>query len=215
MGALAGYLASVWLTPNTGSVSFSNLNLVDSGDHKTFNVTTNDPKRYWDPSQTLTVQTAPDGTTWSTATAGTYTVRYVNGQVTFATAVTGATPSARISAGFYFPLSFLGDAKSVDIKTQLDVQDVTVWTNPSTGWKTKLALLGDADITLSKYWVDTTFLGYLSSRLVVVAYDGENANQRYECFAFMKDESIKIAQKDPIGDDISFTSDGAIYFIAS
>jgi hypothetical protein len=215
MGALPGYLASVWLTPTTGSVAFTNLNLVDSGDHKTFNVTVNDAKRYWDPSVALTVQTAPDGSTWTTANPSTYTVRYVNGQVVFASAVTGGTPSARVSAGNYFPLSFLGDAKSVNLKPQLDVQDVTTWQNPSVGWKTKLALLGDVDISLGKYWVDTTFLGYLGNRLVVVAYDGENPNQRFECFAFMKDESIKIAAKDPIGDDISFVSDGAVYFIAS
>src|SRR5437660_1134421 len=130
MAPLPGYLASIWITP-TSSTSFTNLNLVDSGDHKKFSVPVNDPKRYWDPKATLTVQTAPDGSTWSTATVGTYTVQYVNGTITFASVVSGGTPSARISVGSYFALSFLGDAKSVDVKPQIDVQDATVFTNPS------------------------------------------------------------------------------------
>lgn len=214
MGALAGYLAQIWLTPTT-STGFTNLNLVDSGDHKTFNVTTNDPKRYWDPSATLTVQTAPDGSTWTTAAVGTYTVRYVNGQVVFASAVTGGTPSARISVGSYFALSFVGDAKTCDIKTQSDVQDVTAWQNPSVGWKTKLAILGDNDIALGKWYVDSTFEGYLGNRLVIAMYNGRNANQRLECFAFLKDDNIKIDVKSPLTEDLNFTSDGAIYYIAS
>jgi hypothetical protein len=196
-------------------VPFTNLNLVDSGDHKTFNVTVNDAKRYWDPAVALTVQTSPDGTTWTTASSSTYTVRYVNGQVVFATAVTGATPSARISAGNYFAISFLGDAKSVDIKTQADVQDVTAWQNPSVGWKTKLTILSDNDISLGKWYVDATFAAYLGNRLVIAIYNGRNANQRFECFAFLKDESIKIDVKSPLTDDLNFTSDGAMYYIDS
>ena len=214
MGALAGYLAQVWITP-TSSTSFTNYNLVDSGDHKTFTAPVNDPKRYWDPASTLTVQTAPDGSTWATATPGTYTVRYVNGQVVFASAVTGATPSARISVGKYFALNFLGDAKSVDLKTQFDVMDSTAWQNPSSPWKTKIATVGDAVIALAKWWVDTTFLGYLGNRLVIAIYDGRNVNQRFECFAFIKDESIKIVEKDLITDDLNFDSDGPLYYIAA
>src|SRR2546429_2381804 len=101
MAPLPGYLASVWITP-TSSTSFTNLNLVDSGDHKKFSVPVNDPKRYWDPTSPLVVQTAPDGSTWSTVSPSTYTVQYVNGTIVFASVVTGATPSARISSGKYF-----------------------------------------------------------------------------------------------------------------
>jgi len=214
MAPLPGYLASVWITP-TSSTSFTNLNLVDSGDHKKFSVPVNDPKRYWDPAAAFVVQTAPDGSTWSTATVGTYTVQYVNGTVTFNSAVTGGTPSARISSGKYFALSFLGDAKSVNVKAQLDLHDATVFTNPPSPWKTKVATLADTDIALGKWWIDTTFLAYLGNRCVIVAYNGQNVNQRYECFAFLKSESIKIAVKDLISDDLDFTSDGPLYFIAS
>ncbi|HEX3640201.1 MAG TPA: hypothetical protein VHV10_02805 [Ktedonobacteraceae bacterium] len=214
MAPLPGYLAGIWLTPTT-STSFTNLNLVDDGTHKVFTVPVNDPKRYWDPASALVVQTAPDGSTWTTATVGTYTVQYVNGKITFPSIVTGATPSCRISSGKYFALSFLGDAKSVDVKAAVDVMDATVFTNPPTAWKTKVATLADADITLAKWYLDITLFPYLSNRAVIAVYDGQNANQRLECFAFMKSESIKIAVKDLTSEDLDFTSDGPLYYIPS
>ena len=213
MGALAGYLAGIWLAIQP-SITFTNLALTDSGDHKTFSMSVSDIHRYWDPTAALTVQTAPDGSTWTTQPASAYTVQYVGGKVTFASVVTGATPSARVT-GKYLALAFIGDAKTVDIKTQLDVMDSTVWTNPPVPWKTKVATLGDNDISLGKWWVDTSYLGYISNRLLLSMYNGRNAQQRYECFAFMKTESIKITEKDLISDDLNFTSDGAIYFINS
>lgn len=213
MGALAGYLAGIWLAVQP-SITFTNLALTDSGDHIHFSMSETDIHRYWDPTATLTVQTAPDGSTWTTANPSTYTVQYVGGKIVFASAVTGGTPSARVS-GKYMALAFIGDAKTVDIKAQLDVMDATVLTNPPSPWKTKVATLADSDISLGKWLIDTSYLGYLSQRLVLSLYNGRNAQQRYECFAFMKDESIKISEKDLISEDLNFTSDGAVYFIAS
>ena len=213
MGALAGYLAQFWLAAQP-NITFTNLALTDSGDHKTFALSVSDPKRYWDPSASLTVQTAPDGSTWTTASPSTYVVQYVGGKVTFASVVTGGTPSARVS-GKYLALNFLGDAKTIDIKTQSDLIDATVFTNPPNPWKVKVATLGDNDITLGKWYIDQTFLGYLGNRIVIAAYNGRNPQQRLECFAFMKSESIKIAEKDLQSEDLDFTSDGAIYYINS
>jgi hypothetical protein len=213
MTALPGYLAGIWLAVQP-SITFTNLVLTDSGDHIHFSLSETDIHRYWDPDVALAVQTAPDGSTWTTANPSTYTVQYVGGMITFASAVTGGTPSARVS-GKYMALAFIGDAKTVDIKTQLDVMDSTVFTNPPVPWKTKVATLGDSDVSLGKWHVDTSYLGYLSQRLLLSLYNGRNAQQRYECFALMKDDSIKISEKDLTSEDLSFTSDGAIYFIAS
>jgi hypothetical protein len=211
MAALAGYLASLYITGTT-SVAFTNVAMTDSGDHKTFTIS-DATKRYWDLTQPVTVQTAPDGVTWTTVTTG-FTIQYVGGKVVFSAAITGATPSCRVSAS-YFAYSFLGNAKTVDITISNTTEDITTFVTPPSPWKTKLANLSEATIKIGKYWLDTSFMGYLGNRCVVVAYSGANPNQRYECYAFLKQDSMKLDVSKVVTEDLDFESDGAIYFIPS
>lgn len=206
MTALPGYLAQIYLS-STSSVAFTNLALIDSGDHTTFTLANTDAKRFWDPAYPLTVQVSPDETNWNTTTS--YTARYCGGQVVLNAPLTGATPGVQVS-GRYFAVSFLGWAKSVDIKPQLDIIEQTSFTNPPSPWKTKLATQVGSDVSLSRWWIDGTFVSYLGNRLVIVIYSDANANQRYECYAFIKDESIKIVTNTIDTDDITFAVDGPL-----
>src|SRR4051812_24967950 len=98
MGALAGYKASITIT-SSPSVATTNEAMTDSGDHTTYSIT-NTAKKYWDRSVTLTIQKSTNGgTTWNTVTN--YTVQYVGGSVTSASA-NGGTDLIRASAVSYF-----------------------------------------------------------------------------------------------------------------
>src|SRR5881227_1715169 len=112
MTALFGGKAQILITSGS-AVTITNENLADSGDHTTFTVTTgNASHRYWDDTTAFVFQTAPDGSTWTTVAPA--SVQYVGGKVTFSSAVTGATPSARISSGKYLPFSAMADASKAD-----------------------------------------------------------------------------------------------------
>lgn len=213
MAPLAGFKANVYVTA-TPSVSFSNMALTDAGDHKTFSTPTGSAaQRYWDETVALTVQTAPDGSTWTTQTTG-FTVQWVGGIIVFTNAVTGATPSCRVS-GSYMPYSVVARAKSIEINNALDILDVSDFGSSGTGWKTKLASLAGSEYKLGQWWIDTFYVSMLSTRMVVSAYSGANANQRLEGFAFIKDDSIKTAVNNAVEEAISFESDGPVYAILS
>jgi len=213
MAALAGYKASVYVT-STPSLTFTNLALVDGGAHTVFSVGAgNSAKWYWDETQPFTVQTAPDGSTWTTANPSTYTIQYVGGIITFNSAVTGGTPSARVSAGYYMPYSVVARAKSIEISNMLDILDATDFS--SGGWKTKIAALAGSEYKLEQWWIDTFYASMLGNRMVVSAYTGANANQRFEGYAFIKDDSFKTAVNSLNEESISFESDGPVYCIQS
>lgn len=212
MTALAGYLTNIYLTATT-PIAFTDLALTDSGDHINFQAANNATQRYWDPDVVITVQTSPDGTTWTTITN--YIARFCGGKITLPSALSGATPSVRVS-GSYLPTSFLGNAKSIDLKIQEDIVDTTTFQNPPSPWKTKLSLLGDNDISISKWWIDTAFLGYLSHRCVLTVYPDAASttapNQRYECFAYLKGDSIKIAINAVTEETLDFTQSGSLNY---
>lgn len=213
MAPIPGFKASVYVTA-TPSVSFTNLSLVDSGTHTVYSVGAgNSAKWYWDETQSFTVQTSPDGSSWSTASPSTYTIQYVGGIITFQSAITGGTPSCRVSAGYYMPYSVVARAKSVEINNMIDILDTTDFS--SGGWKTKIAALAGSEYKLDQWWIDTFYASMLGNRMVVSAYSGRNANQRFEGYAFIKDDSFKTAVSGVNEESITFESDGPVYAILS
>jgi hypothetical protein len=207
MSALAGYKANIYAT-TTPAVAFTNEATGDAGDHKTFTIS-NAVKRYWDDTQALTVQTSPDGTTWTTVSSG-FTIQAVGGTVIFTNAVTGATPSVRVS-GFYLPYSLVGTATSVDITHTVDILDSTTFS--SGAWKTKVASLVGSEYKFTKWWIDHFFITALDTKLrfVLSAYSGANANQRFDAYGRIKSDSIKSAVNALVSEDLSFDVDGAVY----
>lgn len=212
MTALPGFKASLYAT-TTPSVAFTNEAMTDGGAHTVYTIT-NAVKRYWDVSQALTVQTSPDGSTgWTTVTTG-FTVNYCGGIITFAVALTGSTPSVRVS-GSYLPYSQVASASSVEVQVAVDVIDVS--TLGGGGWKQKLAGIADSTYKLSKYWVDNFYVNALTNRtrLVLAIYTGANANQRFEGFGYLKTDSIKFDVKSAIEESIDVEVDGALNSVLS
>jgi hypothetical protein len=210
MAALPGFKASVYLTSLT-SLSMSNTPTTDSGAHTTYSISTA-AYRYLDPLQAITVQTSPDGTTgWSTVTSG-FTLQHVGGIVTFTTPLTGSAPSVRIS-GYYKPYSVVGEAKAVDVTTSIDLEDATTFADA--GWKTKQVVQAGAQVKITKWWIDPFYASALRNLMVLVVYSGANPNQRYEGFAYLKTDAIKIAEKNLTEEDLDFEIHGALYALLS
>lgn len=218
MAALAGYQGSVLVT-STPNVPLTNENLVDAGDHQTFSEPTL-TKRYWDRTATFVVQTAPDGVTWTTVTSG-FTIRYVTGEVVFTSPITGGTPSCRISSGAYLPYSVLGNCTSWEGTAMVDMLENTALTgNGGSQWKTYQPTLLSATIKLQRFWADATFWTWLqnnpSNLLVVSLQTGRNATgDRYEGYARVKQDDIKLAVNALITEGLDLTVDGQLYYFPS
>lgn len=212
MAALAGYGGSVVIT-STPNVALTDEVLTDSGDHQHFNISSGSfaTKRYWDRTVAFVVQTAPDGVTWSTASPSTYTIRYVTGQVFFASPVTGATPSCRIHSGAYLPFSTFANMKQWEATPGADLYDSSTF---GSQWKTYVPGLLGADLKLDQFYTDLTFANQITSNtaFVVSCLTGRNATERYEGFAYLKSDDVKVPVNGLEEESLTYTVTGQFYF---
>lgn len=209
MAPIPGYKASVYVSSDV-SIPFTQAPCTDSGDHTKYQIT-NTAYRYVDPLTPLIVQTSPDGSTWSTVTSG-YTMYYCGGVIIFSAALSGATPSVRVS-GAYYVVSQAMQAHSIELNPTVGILDVTTFA--SGGWKQKIASLGDVTYKLSQWWVDNFYLTQLGQLMVVSAYTGANPNQRIEGYAILKTDGMKIDVKAVNAEALDFDGYGPPYYIAS
>lgn len=210
---VAGYSGSILIT-STPNVALANYVLTDAGDHKTFNVPSADfaTKRYWDQTASFVVQTAPDGSTWTTVTTG-FTIRYVTGQVLFASAVTGGTPSCRIQSGAYLPFSTFANMHEWEATPSADLYDASCF---GSAWKTYIPGQLGADLKLSQYYTDLTFANQITSNtaFVVSCMTGRNSTERFEGFAYLKSDDLKVAVNALETEDLTYSVTGQMYYFA-
>lgn len=214
--AIPGYSGSILIT-STPNVALTNEVLTDSGDHTTFNEATAS-KRYWDRTAAFTVQTTTNGgSTWSTAAANTYTIRYVTGQVVLNSALTG-TPGCRISVGAYLPYSTFGQMKLWEAVLADDMLDNTSFSGfGGSHFKTYQPALSGADFKADQFYVDSTFFSILNlgTLFVFSGNTGRTAGERYEGYARLKGDDIKTAVNALIEENLTMVLDGQLYYFAS
>ena len=201
------------------SVTLTDEVLTDSGDHTTFNISSASyaTKRYWDKLTAFVVQTSTDGgSTWSAAGAG-YTIRYLTGQVTLASALTG-TPGCRIHAGAYLPINTASNANMWEIAGTAGKLESTVFGGTTPVWKTYLPGLLEATIKIGQFWADGTWITILTqaggSLVVLALYTGRSTYERYEVFARVAQDDIKTPVSALITEPVDFISDGHFYYMA-
>lgn len=214
MGAIAGFGGSVVIS-STPNVALTDEVLTDSGDHKTFNIASGSfaTKRYWDRTATFVVQTSTNGgSTWSTASVGTYTIRYVTGQVVLNSALTG-TPACRIHSGAYLPFSTFSNMKEWEATPATDLLDATTFGNQ---WKVYVPGMQGGDVKLTQFYTDLTFANQITSNtaFVVSCMTGRNSTERYEGFAYLKGDDIKVAVNALEEEALTYTIDGQFYYFA-
>jgi hypothetical protein len=216
MTAIAGYRGAVYVT-SSPSVVLTQFVLTDSGDHKTFTTPgAQQAKRYWDKTVVWLVETTINGgTSWSTATVGTYTIQYVGGIVTLVTPLTG-TPGCRVT-GAYFAYSQLGDGKSWDVSIDSAVLDVSVFTSQ---WHTLIDGMNTATGTIAKFYNDGTFLSMLGALMIIVLFTDAlvgpaPAGPRYEGYGYIKQDQLKVDVKAAVEESLPFEIDGQLYYLAN
>jgi len=212
----AGYNAGLFIT-STPSVTMTDEAMTDSGDHTTYNVT-NSAHQAWDYSASFTVQTSPDGSTWATASASTYTINYAIGQVVFTSAVSGATPSCRIASGYYFTIAFLAGVTAIDGTGTGAALDATSMQNPPSTWKDFISGERSATLKLSTIWVNGgVFLAHMSADdiLLLQVYPNQANAQRYQGYGVMTTDSFKSAVSAVNTEEIDFNIKGKLYYLNS
>ena len=207
--ALPGYLGSVSITVGT-PLSFAR-EAMETTDRITYRIK-DQQKRYWNDKQPVQIEISTDeGTTWVPLTTG-YKIQHVGGLVIFAAQ---QTPETQIRAsGSYLLSRPVLEATSVEISPKGETLDSSVM---GTRWKRKLGGQKEAEFKLAAWYVDPTFSQMLvdGRRLILSAYSGANPNQRYEAYGYIKEDSISIAVDDLQSEEISFETDGPVFFFLS
>jgi len=211
VAALAGFLGDILIT-SPPSVNLPNpLVLTNSGDNQTFNNPTAS-QRYWDNLATFTVQTSTNGgSTWSTAAAGTYTIRYVNGQVKLNTVLTG-TPACQLIAGKYFPYASIGNTTSWDAQPAVKAVEATthkgVGGSPFQDWVLTTA---GGKVNFKKWWIDNTYFTSLTSRTLLIASCLTPQGNRFEAYGRFSDQSISSVKDGLIESSLVFLFTDQVY----
>ena len=204
MTTLSGSGASV-LIASGAAVSFTNEATTGNAGRTAYAI--NDAtKRYWDDTASFTVQTSPDGSTWTTATAGTYTVQHVGGIITFGSARAAGT-QVRVS-GSYFTTTTVGQASEWSLQLTLDTTEVSTF---GSTFKVYLPTKTSATGSVTEWWLDGTFAALMGSRIILSLGTGAG---RYEGYGYWNKESVKAATGDAISESLDFTFTGQVFYNA-
>jgi hypothetical protein len=208
MAFLAGVQGDILVTSPPSVALGGPVAYTDSGDHT--NYTINDAtKRYLDPNVAVTVQTSPDGVTWSTVTN--YTIQYVGGKIIFNTANASGT-QVRLNAGNYYPYASVGNTTDWLWQGTKNMADAT--THKGVGgstWQDFQPLLTTGKVTLKKWWFNQTMVNHLvAGDLLVISCVAPSGN-RYEAFAYVSQSQLDIAVSKLVEDNLTFQLTGALY----
>jgi hypothetical protein len=215
MAVTSGYQCQILIT-SSPSVSASNVNLVDSGDHQTWNISTSSTQRYWDPSQlaNFVVQTSTNGgSSWTTLTAAQYTInKFVSGQVFLTAGPLSGTPAVRMATVYYFPYSVYGVGKEWSLSTDAAMVDVSTFGSP---WKGQIATQRFWSCKITGFWQDNTFLALQGNLMVVVLYTNSANLNRYEAFGWVKSDAVKDAVAGVVDEDLTIEGTGTMYYMTT
>lgn len=210
MAALGGVEGDILIT-SLPSVTITNDVLSNPLNDKKTYVEGTAAHRYWDPNHTLTVQTTPDGVTWTTVTTG-FTIQYVNGTITFAVALTGGSPGCRLSTVNYFPYASIGNTTQwtwAGTKTMIDST-----THKGVGgshWQDFTPLLKTGKVTLKKWFIDQTIVNHLTADDLLVFSLVTPSGNRYEGFSYLTGDTVNIPVNNLVAEQITFQLTSALY----
>ncbi len=217
--AIAGYEGSLLVT-SPPSVNVVNDVLTNpSTDKKTW-VEGTSTHRYWDRNQPVTVQTSPDGVTWTTVTTG-FTVQHVGGIVTFTVAVAGATPGVRLSTVNYFPYALLANITQWQFDGEMSFEDSTSMSGVIGGgggsaFKTFVPMLLTGLMQVTKFWVPETSEGYVAdiTNGTYLLFSGvAGTGNRYEGYGYIKKMGVKTDVSKLTESPLDIQFDGAFYAV--
>lgn len=205
MAVIHGSGASVALASGA-STTFTNEATTANAARTIYSIT-DQAKRYWDDTATLTVQKSTDaGATWTAATG--YTAQYPGGAITFTSAQAVGT-LVRVS-GKYLTTTTIGQAYEWSLDLALDTTDTSAFGDT---WRAFTPSQRGASASLTAWWLDDAALTLLTNggRCAVALHTGTG---RYEGFARLTSDAVAAAVGSAVGDDLAFTYDGQVYYTA-
>lgn len=208
MAFQAGYLGSIYVMSNASSVAMTNEALTDSGDHTTY-FDANTAHIYWDDSAVPTVQTSPDGTTWTTQSATLYTVQYVGGKIIWNTPQASGTQVRLSTGGKYFAYSTLASGTDWEFDGTRDFADISSMGGGRAKQYQPLMLTGTFQIKL--FYIDATFFTNLTTGFRYVLSGVTPDSKRFEAYMYQKDDKIHDAFNAIIDEQASFQVTGLWY----
>lgn len=202
---LAGRNANIYITALTATSSTDNAaTLAADGLSVQIDSTA---RRHWEPDST------PSLFLNSTAVSSTaYTVNYVQGKFEFSS--TQSTGTYTIDAA-YLTASQVGSAREWQLNVEADMFEVSTF--GSSGWKQFQPNLNGSNVTLSKYFTDSTFLDHMlvDGKFVVELYPNLAAGDRYEGFARVVSDQPGASVDNIVGESVNLTIDGQLYYTTS
>jgi hypothetical protein len=182
----------------------------------------------WDPSQTFTVQTSPNGTgSWTTDSSGDYVMNWPVGEIVFTSARTvGTNNYVRVSAGSYFTLSALSGAHAWKMSGKGMTKDVTPF-QAAGSWAVNLGITKSMTCSVDCYSQDARILNEMittgggtviniSGGLILVQlWWNESGGDRYQFYAFPTGITQTVVAQDVDKQAVTFQATGPIYQITS
>jgi hypothetical protein len=220
MSAYSGLSGDVWLSTSPPTALSAPESATDSGDHTTYFT---DTHQAWDSTKTLTVQTSPDGSTWTTVTD--YTFWWPVGAIVFDSARTvGVDDHVQVSAGSYFTLSQLSGAHSWKANAKANTKDCTPF-QASGNFATYTATTKQATFSVECYSQDARILNEMivgignintSGGIVVCQlYWDKSGGKRYQFFALPTGIDTTVASNDIDKQSVKMSADGPVYEVLS
>ena len=218
MSAIAGVAGDLYVTasPST-SLGGTPEGATDQGDHIHYFTNTH---QFWDPTQTLTIQYSPNGSTgWTTDSSGDYTFYYPVGEIVFTSARTPGTNNfIRVSAGYYFSASQLVGAHNWKLSMKGQTKDVTPF-QASGSWAVNLGTIKNASGSIDAYKQDgqlLTEMNNTSNALIgLQLWYYETGGYRWQCFANVTGVQEVVDAHDVDKQTINFQVYGPMYQITS
>jgi hypothetical protein len=191
---LPGYKCLVNLT-STPSVGSTDLVLTDAGDHQHFTVPLASIYRYIDRNTAVVVQTTLDGSTWTTATVGTYTLRYLTAQVVLNVALSGGTSyGCRLHTFNYYAYASIAYASDIVFAASNKMLDVTSFQGSSgTGFMQFIPGLNGGTFACKSWYPDsaaTVYAAHVTARdLLILSFVDPTGIHAFESYCYAKDSN--------------------------
>lgn len=214
MSAIAGINGDVWLSTSPSTALGSPESCTDTGDHIHYFASVH---QAWDPSQPITVQNSPNGSTgWVTVTD--YVFNWPVGEIVFNTVRTNTF--TRIFAGNFFTISALDGAHAWKMSAKGMTKDVTPF-QAAGAWAVNLGTVKSMTWNVDCYRQDARILTEMGATnisggiVLCQLWFNEAGGMRWQFYAFPTGITQAIDAQDVDKQAITFQASGPVYFITS
>jgi hypothetical protein len=209
MTASAGKRSDVYVTAGAG-VAFATEAMTLDAARLVYTVT-NPVKRYWDPNTPIVFEESLNsGGAWNTVTPD--TVQLVGGKCIFTTPRQLSPLAMGRVTGKYLPYSRMGGGHEYEIHPTIDILEATEFMQNS---HRHVVAQDGGTVVLKRWYLDDSMRSVLGSMMALVLYvdaTSQPAGPRYEMFAMLKADGLKVAVKAVEEEDLSFEIQSDVFF---